>query len=402
MKIFFVRHGESLANLNLTSSSFSNDKNNKLTKLGKQQIRKTSETIGQKIGAVYSSPMYRTIESANEFLHDNRKIFFTVDDRLREIDYGIYTDDRDNPEMSKIAERQIAGDYEIRFGGGENKREIITRFFSFLINCYNSHVNENIVIFSHGRAISIVESEFCKINNLKKQHIHTDNGTIKELNIDKESIKRMQKHINCLNQKEIQKRDELLLNKNLKEATRTSLKEIISNNIDDVDASYEVLEKFINGLTTCNLKKIYSSNDRINVKNKVILITVLRDSENFVNNFINYYEKIGVRDFIFIDNDSCDLSLAKIRHLAEKKTDLNIDIWEIKDKFDAIKAMGWKQKIMEMYDFRHWFLNLDIDELFLIKQRTIQELIKELEKHKNGCFYRINQPIFRKICMRIR
>ena len=128
MKIFFVRHGESLANLNLTSSSFSNDKNNKLTKLGKQQIRKTSETIGQKIGAVYSSPMYRTIESANEFLHDNRKIFFTVDDRLREIDYGIYTDDRDNPEMSKIAERQIAGDYEIRFGGGENKREIIRHF----------------------------------------------------------------------------------------------------------------------------------------------------------------------------------------------------------------------------------------------------------------------------------
>lgn len=180
------------------------------------------------------------------------------------------------------------------------------------------------------------------------------------------------------------------------------MKEIISNNIDDVDASYEVLEKFINGLTTCNLKKIYSSNDRINVKNKVILITVLRDSENFVNNFINYYEKIGVRDFIFIDNDSCDLSLAKIRHLAEKKTDLNIDIWEIKDKFDAIKAMGWKQKIMEMYDFRHWFLNLDIDELFLIKQRTIQELIKELEKHKNGCFYRTNQPVFRKICMRIR
>ena len=200
MKVFFIRHGESLANLNLTSSLFSNDRNNRLTNIGKKQIGRVAKTINSGVSIVYSSPMHRAIESAQEFLFwYDKETRFMVDDRLREIDYGIYTDNRGNYEMNEITRRQIAGDYEVRFGGGENKREIITRFFAFLIDCYDKHMDESIIVFSHGRAISMVESEFCKINHLEKQHIHTSNGAVKELDIDTKAVSCMQKRINSLN-----------------------------------------------------------------------------------------------------------------------------------------------------------------------------------------------------------
>ena len=189
MKILFIRHGESLANIGKASAYIDEDVKNKLTPNGLAQIQETAKSIDSKISAVYASPMRRTIESAKVFIdagHQQTSLF--VDDRLREINYGIYTDDRDNPEMAQIAARQIAGDYEIRFGGGENKREILTRFFDFINDCYKQHRHDSIVVFSHGRAISMVESEFCRINKIQKKHIHTDNGTLKELEVNKKVL----------------------------------------------------------------------------------------------------------------------------------------------------------------------------------------------------------------------
>lgn len=192
MKIFFIRHGESLANVGKVSAAIDKDAKNKLTPTGLAQIQKTAQNIDAKISAVYASPMRRTIESAKAFIsagHPQTPLF--IDDRLREIDYSIYTDDRDNPAMVQITAQQIAGDYEIRFGGGENKREILTRFFDFINDCYKQHQHDNIVVFSHGRAISMVEAEFCRVNKIQKKHIHTDNGTVKEIEVDKESIERV-------------------------------------------------------------------------------------------------------------------------------------------------------------------------------------------------------------------
>lgn len=185
-----------MANVGEVSAAISEDVKNKLTPTGLAQIQKMAQNMDAKISAVYASPMRRTIESAKVFIgagHPQTPLL--IDDRLREIDYGIYTDDRDNPEMAKIAAQQIAGDYEIRFGGGENKREILTRFFDFINDCYKQHQYDNIVVFSHGRAISMVEAEFCRINKIQKKHIHTDNGTVKEIEVGQEGIERVVEHL---------------------------------------------------------------------------------------------------------------------------------------------------------------------------------------------------------------
>lgn len=122
----------------------------------------------------------------------------TIDNRLKEIDYGIYIDDRDNPEMQNIAKRQIAGDQEIRFGGGENIREILERFLDFLVDIYKENQNDEIIIFSHGRLLSIVSKkieELCQ-KEIKKSKI--ENASIIELELNNNEINLLKTYLNTL------------------------------------------------------------------------------------------------------------------------------------------------------------------------------------------------------------
>lgn len=200
MKIYLIRHGESLANLGLVSADFSMDNQNDLSKKGENQIREIIPAFQNcNIVRIFSSPMKRAIDSAKILqsgLINAPKI--TIDNRLKEIDYGIFTDDRDNPEMQNIAKKQIDGDQEIRFGGGENMREILGRFLDFSVDTYKKNQNGEIVIFSHGRLISIVSKkieELCQ-NNIKKSKI--DNASIIEVELNNNEINILKTYLNTL------------------------------------------------------------------------------------------------------------------------------------------------------------------------------------------------------------
>ena len=200
MKIYLIRHGESLANLGLVSADFSMDNQNDLSKKGENQIREIIPAFQNcNIVRIFSSPMKRAIDSAKILqsgLINAPKI--TIDNRLKEIDYGIYIDDRDNPEMQNIAKRQIAGDQEIRFGGGENIREILERFLDFLVDIYKENQNDEIIIFSHGRLLSIVSKkieELCQ-KEIKKSKI--DNASIIEVELNNDEINMLKTYLNTL------------------------------------------------------------------------------------------------------------------------------------------------------------------------------------------------------------
>lgn len=200
MKIYLIRHGESLANLGLVSANFSMDNQNSLSKKGENQIQAIIPAFQNcNIVQIFSSPMKRAVESA-EILQSGlvNKPKIMIDDRLKEISYGIFTDDRDNPEMQNIAKRQIAGDQEIRFGGGENIREILERFLDFLVDIYKENQNNEIIIFSHGRLLSIVSKkieELCQ-KEIKKSKI--ENASIIELELNNNEINLLKTYLNTL------------------------------------------------------------------------------------------------------------------------------------------------------------------------------------------------------------
>ena len=192
MKIYLIRHGESLANLGLVSADFSMDNQNSLSQKGENQIRAIIPAFQNcNIMRIFSSPMKRAVKSS-EILQSSlvNKPKIMIDNRLKEIDYGIFTDDRDNPEMQNIAKKQIAGDQEIRFGGGENIREILERFLDFLV--------DEIIVFSHGRLLSIVSKkieELCQ-KEIKKTKI--ENASIIELELNNNEINLLKTYLNTL------------------------------------------------------------------------------------------------------------------------------------------------------------------------------------------------------------
>ena len=200
MKICLIRHGESLANLGLVSADFSMDNQNTLSKKGENQIQAIIPAFQNcNIVRIFSSPMKRVVKSA-EILQSGlaNKPKIIIDDRLKEIDYGIFTDDRDNPEMQNIAKKQIAGDQEIRFGDGENIREILERFLDFLVDTYKKNQNGEIVVFSHGRLLSIVSKKIGEICQKKIKKSKIDNASIIEVELNNDEITLLKTHLNTL------------------------------------------------------------------------------------------------------------------------------------------------------------------------------------------------------------
>lgn len=87
MRIYFVRHGESHANIQRQISN--RGLTHGLTRKGREQANALADKLtGQAISHIYSSPMLRAIETS--ILLGNRlDVDYTVTDALREFDCGI-------------------------------------------------------------------------------------------------------------------------------------------------------------------------------------------------------------------------------------------------------------------------------------------------------------------------
>ncbi|MDR0364823.1 MAG: histidine phosphatase family protein [Bacteroidales bacterium] len=382
MKILFIRHGESLANAKIVKAS-DPDYLNGLTLNGIEQIKVAANSVTANINAIYASPYNRTIITAQTFIETRGdKLEILADDRLREIDYGIHGDNKSHPEMVEVAKRQVAGDYEVRFGRtGENKREIITRLFGFMIDMFNTNKeNEIIVAISHGRVISILDFEFGTVTGIQKEHASTTNAEIKEIELNADNVAKITEYLKRLNADEIERRCQLIKdNSKDNDSLRPHLLEMAARTIDDIDASYNVLEYLVTGLYKSDIDpvKITMSPGLLD-KSDIILMAVFKYADNFIKHFLNHYKNIGISKFVFIDNNSSDRSVELINEFAQNEK-VEIDIWGTKDVFNSIKSMGWKRRLISYYGLNRWYLVLDIDELFVFDGSDVNKFVKSLE-----------------------
>ena len=100
--------------------------------------------------------------------------------------------------MQNIAKQQIAGDQEIRFGGGENIREILERFLDFLVDAYKENQNREIIVFSHGRLLSIVSKKIEELCQKKIKKSKIVNASIIEVELNNNEINILKTYLNTL------------------------------------------------------------------------------------------------------------------------------------------------------------------------------------------------------------
>jgi probable phosphoglycerate mutase len=153
VRIFFVRHGESEANI---LKVFSNrDWKHPLTEKGRQQARELAAKLRDRpIATIHTSPIQRAVETA-QILGEQFNLPAKIEPGLIEYDVGIYegrSDDAGWNEYARVEAEWKNGNLDARMKGGESCREIRARFSQFIERIVQEHRRDGaeVILVGHG------------------------------------------------------------------------------------------------------------------------------------------------------------------------------------------------------------------------------------------------------------
>lgn len=151
MKFYFVRHGESEANLlrEFSNRGFKHG----LTEHGFQQAEQLGLKLrGVPFAKIYTSPLKRAIQTA-EILEKYQDCPLEISDVLREFDTGVL-EGKSDPESweihTQVFKEWLDGNWEARIPGGESHLDIQARFIPFIENLMQIFLDKNILLVGHG------------------------------------------------------------------------------------------------------------------------------------------------------------------------------------------------------------------------------------------------------------
>ena len=174
MIFYFVRHGESVANVEriVSNRGFQHP----LTEKGLQQAKILAETMKDiEITQIYTSPLQRAVQTA-EILGESKNIKPVISDALREGDCGV-NEGRSDPEVWEgfdqlWAEWVEKENFDACFDGGESFNDLVTRFVPFIEGLIKEHADtDTIVCVAHGMTYVVGLSE--ALTNVDLQYTYS-------------------------------------------------------------------------------------------------------------------------------------------------------------------------------------------------------------------------------------
>ena len=152
MKVYLIRHGESIGNkLNLNQGQ-KNDFS--LTEKGQEQSKKIAERLAkEKIDAIYTSDLKRAKETA-QIIGGCHNIVPIADKRLRERDFGDLDDKKNilkdwKAHVKKIVEEKGLNPEEVKAPNGESDKDHWDRIQDFFNEKVTQHPNDTVVVIAH-------------------------------------------------------------------------------------------------------------------------------------------------------------------------------------------------------------------------------------------------------------
>lgn len=204
MKVYLIRHGESIGNAKGIHQGQKNDFH--LSELGKEQanfLKKRFENL--KINAIYSSDLARARETA-EILSGSKNIGPILDKRLRERDFGIIGEKGDIiKEWENFLKQQIEKGINPREAipkGGESDKNHFDRINSFFEDIKKTHGEKEIIlIVAHGGTNKVAFGVIGHSSLKEMYKTPQGNTCVNELTF--ENGKWKVKKINCIDHLEI-------------------------------------------------------------------------------------------------------------------------------------------------------------------------------------------------------
>lgn len=151
--LFVARHGDAAYH----HAHVMSDDGGWLSQVGQQQVQDCAQDLlGERIAAVYSSPMERAVESGR-LAGDLLGVRHTVVDGLQELGVGTRAGQPwSDPVMQETYAAWIAGDLAARVPGAESGAEIVERMVGALQSIADQHRGEQVLVFTHGGVMSLV------------------------------------------------------------------------------------------------------------------------------------------------------------------------------------------------------------------------------------------------------
>ncbi len=182
MKLFCVRHGETLFNL---AGRIQGQSDSRLSPLGQRQclaVAATFTSVG--IDAIISSPLSRALDSA-QAIADHLHVPVSVDARLMEIHAGVFqghTWEEIEEKYPADAARWRTQDPDFRIPGGESRRDVMTRAMAAFEAIRERGYQEAIVV-AHGGSLSAALKALLEIPPVRNPFTFS-NGSISTLTWD--------------------------------------------------------------------------------------------------------------------------------------------------------------------------------------------------------------------------
>lgn len=152
MKLYFVRHGESEANVIREISN--RGWKHPLTEKGRQQAQTLAAAL-KEAGTVkiYTSPLMRAVQTA-QILAETLRLDYAITPALREYDCGVI-EGRGDPEAWELHRRVredwiLRGLFHERIAEGESFYEIRDRFLPFIEGLLAGAEDGSLVLVGHG------------------------------------------------------------------------------------------------------------------------------------------------------------------------------------------------------------------------------------------------------------
>lgn len=108
-----------------------------------------------------------------------------------------------------------------------------------------------------------------------------------------------------------------------------------------------------------------------------VVVTVVKDELNRMKLFFDHYRRLGVRQFIIIDNASTDGTREYVAGQPDAR------VYLVKAKFQTQKKEAWIEKVLAITGYNRWYIVVDSDELIDYvgsERHSIEELIGKHSK----------------------
>ena len=116
----------------------------------------------------------------------------------------------------------------------------------------------------------------------------------------------------------------------------------------------------------------------------ILLFSVIRNEHPRLSFFLDYYRKLGVDHFCFIDNQSEDDTVS---YLLDQE---DVSIWSAKGSYArAAYGVHWLNFLLSRYGSGHWCLTVDADEFLVFPHcdaRPIGALTDWLDTQNKNAF----------------